>query len=68
MSHSNEPNYTLLTAVEQIAAIIDVEKKGIRNRELIELCLSSGIESLSADPHLCHELAETALNHLIHTT
>ena len=67
MSQSNEPMSNLLTPVEQIAAIIDVEKKGITNRELIELCEWSGIDSLSADPHLCHELAETALNHLIRT-
>ena len=67
MSQPNEPKSSLLTAVERIAAIIDVEKKKITNRELLELCLSSGIDSLSADPHLCHELAETALNHLIRT-
>lgn len=67
MSQSNEATSGLLAAVERIATIIDVEKKRITNRELIELCASSGIEGLSADPHLCHELAETALNHLICT-
>lgn len=53
--------------VEQIAAIIDVEKTQVTNRELLSLCGAEGIESLSTDPHLCHEIAETALNYLITT-
>lgn len=67
MGQSLESKMSFLTAVERIAATIDVEKKTITNRELLELCSASGIESLSADPHLCHALAETALNHLIRT-
>lgn len=67
MSHSKKGSSGLLAAVERIAAIIDIEKKKITNRELIELCASLGIDSLSADPHLCHEIAEVAINHLIRT-
>ena len=67
MGQTKEAMSRLLTAVERIAAIIDVEKKEITNRELIKLCSTAGIECLSTDPHLCHELAEAALNHLIRT-
>lgn len=54
-------------AVERIALIIDAEKRPITNRELLDLCTALGMNSLSAEPHLCHEVAETALNHLINT-
>ena len=65
MSQSNGSQHFPFAIVEQIAAIIDVEKRQITNRELLELCSVSGIKSLSADPHLCHEIAETALNYLV---
>ncbi len=65
MNRSNEPRSKLLTIVEKITAIIDAEKKKITNRELLELCAASGMPSLSNDPHLCHEIAEVAINYLI---
>lgn len=65
MSQSTEKFRIRLDVVERIAAIIDIEKRPITNRELLDLCSVSGIENLSADPHLCHEIAETALNYLV---
>ena len=64
-NESSQSRYRNL--IKRIAAIIDIEKRSITNRELLDLCSASGIESLSADPHLCHEIAEIALNHLIRT-
>jgi hypothetical protein len=57
----------ILRVVEQLASIIDLEKKKVSNRKLLELCAGAGIGNLSNDPHLCHEIAEVALNHLIRT-
>jgi type I restriction-modification system DNA methylase subunit len=51
--------------VERIAATIDAEKRQITNRELLSLCGAEGIKSVATDPHLCHEIAETALNQLV---
>ncbi|MBX3290041.1 MAG: SAM-dependent DNA methyltransferase [Acidobacteria bacterium] len=65
MNRSNEPRSDIFTLVRQIAAIIDAGKKKITNRELLHLCAASGIPSLSNDTHLCHEIAEVAINHLI---
>ncbi len=65
MSQSNEQSRTCFDVIEQIAAIIDTEKRQITNRELLALCGAAGFESLSTDPHFCHEIAETALNHLV---
>ncbi|HMO80003.1 MAG TPA: hypothetical protein PKD24_04360 [Pyrinomonadaceae bacterium] len=67
MGQANEPKHYLKTVVEEIAAIIDEDKRQITNRGLLILIGAYGIESLSTDPHLCHELAETALNQLIRT-
>jgi type I restriction-modification system DNA methylase subunit len=67
MSQKSEQSRTSFAAVQKIAAIIDTEKRQITNRELLALCGAVGIESLSTDPHLCHEIAETALNHLVCT-
>lgn len=53
--------------IEQIASIIDLEKKQITNVDLLELCGAAGINALLTEPHLCHEIAETALNHLVKT-
>lgn len=62
----SQPNqHQLRLVVKQIARIIDTEKRQITNREMLELCEAEGIKSLSTDPHLCHEIAETALNHLV---
>ncbi|HMM79240.1 MAG TPA: N-6 DNA methylase [Pyrinomonadaceae bacterium] len=54
-----------LSLIEQIAGIIYDEKKQITNRDLLDLCSAAGVDSFSSDPHLCHEIAETALNFLI---
>lgn len=67
MTKCNEPSRIYFDLIDRITAIIDIENRPITNRELLELCFLSGVESLSADPHLCHEVAETALNHLIKT-
>lgn len=62
MSEFSEHQKCLI--VEQLAAIIDSEKRQITNRELLSLCSAEGI-ALSTNPHLCHEIAETAINHLV---
>lgn len=67
MGRLNEPSRSRLNLIEQIGGIIDTEKRQITNRELLTLCAVSGIESLSTDSHLCHEITETALNHLVRT-
>ena len=67
MTKCNEPSRIYFDLIDRITAIIDIENRPITNRELLELCSLSGVESLSADRHLCHEVAETALNHLIKT-
>lgn len=54
------------STIEKIAAIIDAEKRRLTNRELLALCGDRN-ESFLADPHLCHEIAETALNFLVAT-
>lgn len=54
------------TIVRNIAELIDTEQRTITNRELIACCAGIGrIESGATDPHLFHELAETALNLLV---
>lgn len=67
MNEPNELPRIYFDVIEQIASIIGIEKRQITNRNLLALCGEAGIESLSVDPHLCHEIAETALNHLIGT-
>lgn len=66
MSRPYERSRIGFDVIEQIATIIDTDKK-ITNRELLALCSGVGIDGLSTDPHLCHEIAETALNHLVCT-
>ena len=59
-----EPKYQ--TCFETIIDRIDNEKKSFTNRELLEICRESAdIFSGEANPHLCHEIAEAALNLLI---
>ncbi len=61
--HPN-PNYQF--CFEAIIDRIDNEKKSLTNRELLEICRQSAdIFSGEANPHLCHEIAEAALNLLI---
>ena len=50
--------------IRQIAAIIDSGRK-LKNRELLSTCRDLGVDCLQADPHICHEIGETALNYLI---
>lgn len=67
MGQPNETSRLLFNLIERIGAIIDTDKRQITNRELLGVCTESGSESFSKDPHLCHELAETALNQLVRT-
>lgn len=55
-----------LDLIKQIAAIIESGRK-LKNRELLTICCDWGIDGLANDPHLCHEIGETALNYLIAT-
>lgn len=52
--------------IKQIAAIIDYGRQ-LNNRELLTACRDWGVDGFATDPHLCHEIAETALNYLIAT-
>ncbi|MBX3282387.1 MAG: SAM-dependent DNA methyltransferase [Acidobacteria bacterium] len=61
----NDSQNIPLSLIEHIAGIIDAEKKQITNRDLLDLCSAAGVGGFSSDPHLCHEIAETALNFLI---
>lgn len=61
------PQHTPLSLIDKIGRIIDFEKKQITNLDLLELCSAAGISDFSIDPHLCHEIAETALNRLVKT-
>lgn len=67
MGQRNEPSQLLFSRIARIGAIIDTEKRQITNRELLGMCAASESESFSTDPHLCHEIAETALNNLVRT-
>lgn len=53
-----------ISLITHIAAIIDSGRQ-LNNRELLTICRDSGIDALASDPHLCHEIGETALNYLI---
>lgn len=55
-----------LDFIKQIAATIDSGRR-LNNRELLTICRDWGIDGLATDPHLCHEIGETAFNHLIAT-
>jgi type I restriction-modification system DNA methylase subunit len=56
-----------ISLIQRIADIIDIEERPIANRELLKLCSEAGIDSLSYEAHVSHELAETALNYLVKT-
>jgi len=66
MCQSDERPSTPLGLIEQIAAIIDSGKQ-LNNRELLTYCRDAGVDNFATDPHLCHEIAETAINYLIAT-
>ena len=63
---NNLPNYQ--SCLEAIIERIEVKKQSLSNQELLVICREEaaadflrGVEN----PHLAHELAETALNFLI---
>lgn len=66
MGQSEEPPSIPLSLIEQISEIID-SGKSLNNRELLTFCRDAGVDGLSIDPHVCHEIGETALNRLIAT-
>lgn len=67
MGQPNEPSRLIFHLIARIGAIIGTEKRQITNRELLGVCAVSESESFSTDPHLCHEIAETALSNLVRT-
>lgn len=67
MGQSNKLPNLPLSLIQQVAAIIDIEKRAITNRDLLGLCSEAGINALSYEAHVCHEIAETALNYLVKT-
>ncbi len=66
MGQSDNRSSVPLGLIKQIADIIDSGRK-LNNRELLTDCLDWGVDGLATDPHLCHEIGETALNYLIAT-
>ncbi|HMQ05198.1 MAG TPA: hypothetical protein PKD26_14860 [Pyrinomonadaceae bacterium] len=66
MFQSDAPPSIPLGLIEQIASIIDSGRQ-LNNRELLTICRDHGVDGLATDPHLCHEIAETAINYLIAT-
>ncbi|MBX3282927.1 MAG: hypothetical protein KF756_10660 [Acidobacteria bacterium] len=66
MRQSDERSSIPFDLINQIAAIIDSGRR-LNNRELLTICRDWGIDGLATDPHLCHEIGETALNYLIAT-
>lgn len=66
MDQSDNRSSVPLGLIKQIADIIDSGRK-VNNRELLTDCLDWGVDGLATDPHLCHEIGETALNYLIAT-
>ena len=60
--HSTIP----LSVIRQIAAIVDSGAR-LDNRDLLTICRDYGVDSLTTEPHLCHEIGETALNFLVAT-
>ncbi|MBX3295864.1 MAG: hypothetical protein KF762_09150 [Acidobacteria bacterium] len=66
IGQSDEPPSIPLDLIERIATIIDSGTQ-LNNCELLTICRDWGIDGLATDPHLCHEICETALNYLIAT-
>jgi len=66
MGQSDNRSSVPLGLIKQIADIIDTGRR-ISNRELLTTCHDWGVNGLATDPHLCHEIGETALNYLIAT-
>ncbi|MGE3385022.1 MAG: hypothetical protein AB7L70_19000 [Pyrinomonadaceae bacterium] len=62
-----QPDSTIpLSLIRKLEAIIDSGAL-LNNRELLTICRDHGVDGLTTDSHLCHEIAETALNDLITT-
>ncbi len=52
--------------LKKIIHTIEVEKREIKNRELIDLCKEVGsIFGETMDSHFCHEISEFAVNLLV---
>lgn len=66
MGQSHNQQSIPLCLIRQIAERIDSGER-LTNRELLALCSEGGVDDPLTDPHLCHEIAETALNFLIAT-
>jgi predicted RNA methylase len=66
MGQCDESPSIPLGLIEQIAAIIDSGTQ-LNNRELLTNCRDAGVDNFATDPHLYHEIAETAINYLIAT-
>ncbi len=64
MSEPTVPPTSFKDLIEQVAGIVDSERK-ISNKELIEICKGAGVFDSNIDVHIYHEIAETALNLLI---
>jgi type I restriction-modification system DNA methylase subunit len=67
MDQSNKLPNLPISLIQRIAAIIDIEERTVTNRELLGLCSEAGINALSYEAHVSHEIAETALNYLVKT-
>lgn len=66
MNQNSNENSKIRLCVENIIQIIDGENRKINNRKLLEICSDSGnFREGAVNPHLCHEIAETAFNALI---
>ena len=65
---TNSNNEIIQIWIKEIIFQIDVAKRVLKNKELLHIC--GGIDKITNgefNPHFCHEIAETALNHLILT-
>lgn len=66
MGQSHNQQNVPSTLIQEIAERIDSGCK-LTNRDLLAVCGEAGIDVLLTDPHLSHEIAETALNLVVAT-
>ncbi len=66
MSEPRVPPTSFVDLIEQVAGIVDSDRK-ISNKELIEICKGCSGFDFNFDAHIYHEIAETALNSLMQT-
>lgn len=64
MNESIASSTILANLIERVTGIIEGEVS-ISNKELIDICKEFGLNVSNGDPHIFHEIAETALNSLI---